>query len=97
MEETRNSHARRGRYRKVPGQGEAVNEVRKTALSPGDSRGFGGTKGAPPEAVGEDGNFGLYRPQSITKRRFFPVYQKLRADITMMDARWNTIIKLFIS
>jgi len=46
MEETRNSHARRGRCRKVPGQGEAVNEVRKTALSPGDSRGFGGTKGA---------------------------------------------------
>src|ERR1700738_3114904 len=49
VEETRNSRARRGRCRKVPGQEEAVNEVRKTALSPGDSRGFGGTKGAPPK------------------------------------------------
>jgi hypothetical protein len=63
----------------------------------GRQPGFWRHEGRAPEAAGEDGNFGLYRPQSITKRRFFPVYQKLRADITMMDARWNTIIKLFIS
>jgi hypothetical protein len=51
----------------------------------------------PRQSADEGGNFGPDRPQSITKRRFFLVYQKLGADIMVIGARWNTIVKQFIS
>jgi hypothetical protein len=75
---------------KVPKRGEAVNEVRKTALSPGQRR----TQPLPAArpvaliaAAARAGHcamisarweyFARNRIESLTKRRFFNVYQKL--------------------
>jgi hypothetical protein len=66
-------------FHKVPASGEAVNDGRQTALS----------RGGPGQAVldagvGVEFNPGLVRIP--TKRRFFFVYQKGSADITIAGA-----------
>jgi hypothetical protein len=85
-----------GPGRKVPGRGRAVNEARKIPYRRATSAALAALR-APRQSADEGGNFGPDRPQSITKRRFFLVYQKLGADITVIGARWNAIVKLFIS
>jgi hypothetical protein len=68
---------KRNRFGKVPAPGEGVNDGRKTALSAGTGRRWGAATRQGWQEI---------CPGSVripTKRRFFTVYQKMPADITM--------------